>query len=123
MSNVALAAAVTSYARIVMIPFKLDPNTLYTDTDSAFTTKPIDPSLIGLELGEMKDELQGKMINEAYFLAPKNYGYYIIDIVTGIKQEFSVFSGVPRNSLSFEEVKSIFEGKTITKTISNRFYK
>ena len=30
-SNVAIAAAVTAYARIVMIPFKLDPNTLYTD--------------------------------------------------------------------------------------------
>jgi hypothetical protein len=55
MSNVAIAAAVTSYARITMIPFKIDPNTLYTDTDSAFTSKPIDPSLIGLELGMMKD--------------------------------------------------------------------
>jgi hypothetical protein len=28
MSNVAIAAAVTSYARIHMIPFKIDPNTL-----------------------------------------------------------------------------------------------
>ena len=123
MSNVAIAAAVTSYARIIMIPFKLDPNTLYTDTDSAFTTKPINPNLLGLELGEMKDELKGQIINEAYFLGPKKYGYYIIDNVTNNKQEFSVFSGVPRNSLSFEEVKSIFEGKTIVKTIPNRFYK
>jgi hypothetical protein len=40
MSNVAIAAAVTAYARIVMIPFKIDPNTLYTDTDSSFTSKP-----------------------------------------------------------------------------------
>jgi hypothetical protein len=38
MSNVAIASAVTAYARIVMIPFKIDPNTLYTDTDSYFTT-------------------------------------------------------------------------------------
>src|SRR6266478_2595449 len=122
MSNVALAAAVTAYARIVMIPYKLDINTLYTDTDSIFTIKPIDPNLLGVELGEMKDELKGQMINEAYFLAPKKYGYYIIDNL-GNKQEFSVFSGVPRNSLSFNEVKSIFEGNIITKTISNRFYK
>lgn len=49
-------------------------------------------------------------------------GYYLID-KSGIKQEFSVFSGVPRNSLTFDEVKSIFEGKTITKNIPNRFYK
>ena len=123
MSNVAIAAAVTAYARVIMIPFKLDPNTLYTDTDSAFTTKPIDPNLLGLELGQIKDELKGQVINEAYFLGPKKYGYYIIDNVTGNKQEFSVFSGVPRNSLSFEEVKSIFEGETIVKTIPNRFYK
>ena len=125
MSNVALAAAVTSYARIIMNPFKLDPNTLYTDTDSAFTTKPINPNLLGIELGEMKDELKGQVINEAYFLGPKKYGYYIIDNITGIKQEYSVFSGVPRNSLSFDEVKSIsiFEGNQITKTIPNRFFK
>lgn len=123
MSNVAIAAAVTSYARIHMIPFKIDPNTLYTDTDSHFTTKPIDPTLLGLDIGLMKDELKGQLIQEAYFLGPKKYGYYIIDSETGVRKEFSVFSGVPRNSLSFEEVKSIYNGKTITKTIPNRFYK
>jgi hypothetical protein len=47
-SNVAIAAAVTSYARVVMIPFKIDPNTLCTDTDSIFITKPID-SLLKME--------------------------------------------------------------------------
>lgn len=73
-SNVALAAAVTSYARIHMIPFKIDPNTLYTDTDSIFTTKPLDPTLLGIamrELGQMKDELKGQVIEEAYFIGPK----------------------------------------------------
>ena len=122
-SNVALAAAVTSYSRIHMIPFKTHPDTLYTDTDSIFTTKAIDLSLIGLELGEMKDELKGKVIHEAYFLGPKKYGYYINDTITGIKKEFSVFSGVPRNSLTFEEVKAIFEGVIISKNLSNRFFK
>jgi len=47
MSNVALAAAVTSYARIAMIPYKLNPNTLYTDTDSAFMSVALDSNLIG----------------------------------------------------------------------------
>jgi hypothetical protein len=50
MSKVALASAVTAYARIAMIPFKLDPNTLYTDTDSVFTSKPIEPSLLADDL-------------------------------------------------------------------------
>lgn len=122
MSNVALAAAVTAYSRIHMIPFKINPNTLYTDTDSVFMSEPLDPSLISDELGMMKDELKGQVIEEAYFLGPKKYGYYMFN-KDGQRKEFSVFSGVPRNSLSFEEVKSIFEGKTITKNISNRFFK
>jgi hypothetical protein len=50
MYNVVLAATVTAYARIEIIPFKISPYTLYTDTDSAFTSKLIDPSLIGIEL-------------------------------------------------------------------------
>jgi len=121
-SNVAIAAAVTSYARIAMIPIKIDPNTLYTDTDSAFTTKPMDPTLLGPELGQYKDELKGLVINEAIFLGPKKYGYYIID-AEGNRKDYSVFSGVPRNSLTFEEVKAISNGETITKDIPNRFYK
>jgi hypothetical protein len=100
MSNVAIASAVTAYARIVMIPLKLDPNTLYTDTDSIFTSKPIDPSLLGDDLGKLKDELNGKVIKEAYFLGPKKYGYYLIED-TGLITNFSVFAGVPRNSLTF----------------------
>ena len=40
-SNVAIAAAITSYARIHMIPFKIDPHTIYTDTDSVMTKKKI----------------------------------------------------------------------------------
>jgi hypothetical protein len=122
MSNVALAAAVTAYARIEMIPYKINPNTLYTDTDSAFISESINSNLIGTDLGLMKDELNGNTINEAYFVGPKKYGYYLINEL-GIKKEYSVFSGVPRNSLTFNEVKDIFEGKIITKTINNRFFK
>jgi hypothetical protein len=122
MSNVGLAAAVTAYARMHMIPFKIHPDTLYTDTDSAFTTSQMDPSLIGKELGLMKDELKGLLIEEAYFVGPKKYGYWLLDR-DGTRIEESVFSGVPRNSLSFNEVKSIFEGQTIIKNVSNKFYK
>jgi hypothetical protein len=111
-SNVAIAAAVTAYARIVMIPFKIDPNTLYTDTDSAFTSTPIDISLIGDQLGEMKDEMNGILIQEGLFLGPKKYGYWYFD-KDGNRVNASVFSGVPRNSLTFYEIRSIFEGKTI----------
>jgi len=121
-SNVAIAAAVTAYARIIMIPFKLDPNTLYTDTDSSFTSAPIDPLLLGDHLGQMKDEMKGVIIQEALFLGPKKYGYWYLDN-EGNKVEKSVFAGVPRDSLTFEEIKAISEGNVITKNVSNRFYK
>jgi len=121
-SNVAIAAAVTAYARIVMIPFKLDPNTLYTDTDSIFTTKPIDPNLIGDLLGQMKDEMRGVLIQEGLFLGPKKYGYWYFDKDNN-KVEASVFSGVPRNSLTFDEIKTINQGNVIIKNVSNRFFK
>jgi hypothetical protein len=122
-SNVAIAAAVTAYARIHMIPFKLDPNTMYTDTDSYFTTTPIDPLLLGDQLGLMKDEMKGVLIQEALFLGPKKYGYWYYD-KDGNKVEKSVFAGVPRDSLSFNEIKyNLFMGETITKNVDNRFYK
>jgi hypothetical protein len=121
-SNVAIAAAVTAYARIIMIPFKIDPNTLYTDTDSAFTSAPIDSSLIGDQLGQMKDEMKGILIQEGLFLGPQKYGYWYLD-KEGNKVTSSVFSGVPRNSLTFEEIIEISKGTTITKNIPNRFYK
>ena len=103
MSNVAIAAAVTSYARIVMIPIKLDPNTLYTDTDSAFTTKPMDPALLGPELGQYKDELKGQVINEAYFLGPKKYGYYIIYTlkITNSKRKAIYENGIFSNTIPY----------------------
>ncbi len=78
-SNVAIAAAVTSYARIHMIPYKLLPGCVYTDTDSIFTTSKLPDHLLGTEIGEMKDELSGITINEAYFLGIKQYGYWYVD--------------------------------------------
>lgn len=107
MSNVAIASAVTSYARIVMIPYKVDPNTLYTDTDSAFTSKPIDPSLLSDALGAMKDEMNGIKIEEGLFLGPKKNGYWYYD-KEGKKVYASVFAGVPRNSLTFDEISCIY---------------
>jgi hypothetical protein len=56
LSNGAIAAAVTAYARIHMIYYKLLPGTVYTDTDSIFTTEELSEHLIGPGLGLMKVE-------------------------------------------------------------------
>jgi hypothetical protein len=122
MSNVALAAAVTAYARIHMIYYKLLPGTVYTDTDSIFTTDVLPELLIGANLGEMKDELNGKVIQEGLFLGLKKYGYWYLD-ENNNKIEKSVFAGVKRDSLIFSEIIDLYEGFKIHKTVDNRFYK
>lgn len=99
-SNVAIASAVTSYARMHMITFKTNYNVIYTDTDSIFTTDKLPDELIGSELGLMKDELDGGIIEAGYFLGIKQYGFKYTD--NGQIKEKSVFAGVKRNSLTFE---------------------
>jgi len=70
--NVAIASAVTSYARIHMLQFKNNPNfdIYYSDTDSIIVNKQLK---IGNDLGELKDELKGGIIIEGYFFAGKKY--------------------------------------------------
>ena len=45
------------------------------DTDSLYTDKPIPLEFISEELGDLKDELKGDIIQEAFFVAPKVYGF------------------------------------------------
>jgi len=68
-SHVGIASAVTSYARIEMMELKmlltkLNIKLYYTDTDSIFTDKEILEYLIGKDLGQLKDELNGKFIKK-----------------------------------------------------------
>ena len=123
LSNVAIASAVTAYARIHMIPFKLDTDCYYTDTDSIFTKTKLNTSQIGDDLGLMKDELGGKLVKEAYFLGIKQYGYSYIDPLGGETVNKSVFAGVARNSLTLNQIKELHLGGKISKTISSKFFK
>lgn len=122
MSNVAIASAVTAYARIHMIQFKNNENCFYTDTDSIFTDKPLDIKFMGKEIGLMKDEMDGVVINQGLFMGIKKYGYQYKDI-NGKVVDKSVISGVERDSISFNELENIFNGKTITIKTKDVFHK
>ncbi len=78
--NVAIAAAVTSHARILMHQFK-DINTFYTDTDSIFTSQALPSHMVGKDLGLMKNELEGKakggLITRDYFLGLNAHRAYM----------------------------------------------
>lgn len=117
-SNVAIAAAVTANARLIMNVYKIaaGDSLMYTDTDSIFTTKPLDTKLVGKALGMMKDELNGKVIDEAYFFGIKKYAYRIGDEV------FSVFAGIKRNSLTWQNVLDINNSKTVESLQKNVFF-
>ena len=121
-SNVAIAAAITAYARTHMLKFKIAGEVLYTDTDSIITTSPLDPSLINNELGMMKDELGGLLIKEAYILGIKQYGYWYLDNENN-RIERSVVAGIKRNSLPFDVITNLAYGGTYTTTIPNQFRK
>jgi hypothetical protein len=71
-ANVAISSAVTAYARIHLITFKITGSCVYTDTDSVFISEKLDDKFIGSELGFMKDELPGLIIKEGYFLGIKS---------------------------------------------------
>jgi hypothetical protein len=121
-TNVSIASAITSYARIEMMQYKLNYDVLYSDTDSIFTTQSLPQHLIGNELGMMKDELEGGIIREGYFLGIKQYGYRIVDKSDNSKVS-TVFAGVKRNSLTFKDVIDLNAGKEILVTNDSRFYK
>lgn len=56
-NNVAIASAITAYARIHMMKYKLDPSCVYSDTDSVFTKDTLGLIEEGKEIGKFKDEL------------------------------------------------------------------
>lgn len=121
-TNVSIASAITSYARIEMMQYKLNYDVLYSDTDSIFTTEKLPDNLIGNELGMMKDELEGETITEGYFFGIKQYGYLVIDksrnsIVT------TVFAGVKRNSLTWRDIINLSKGDSVNVINDARFYK
>jgi hypothetical protein len=71
--NIAIASAITAYARIHMSKFKNNSefNLYYSDTDSIYIDKPLDKSLVNDKtLGLMKLE---NTLSEAIFLSPKVY--------------------------------------------------
>ena len=121
-TNVSIASAITSYARIEMMQYKLNYDVLYSDTDSIFTSDKLSDDLIGGELGMMKDELEGETISEGYFFGIKQYGYLVIDKSRNSKVT-TVFAGVKRNSLTWRDILNISKGEILNIPTGIRFYK
>lgn len=105
--SIAIASAVTAYARMYMTLVKNNANfkLYYNDTDSAIIDQPLQSSLIGDELGEFKLEFE---ISEGVFLCPKVYGIIYIDSRTNTKQEVVKIKGA-KNPISFNSLKDLLK--------------
>ena len=124
-SNVAISAAVTAYARIEMMKYKVDPSykIYYTDTDSIFLNKPLPDYLVGESLGLMKNELKKygcEYAERAIFVGNKKYAYQFIDMNGNLKTR-TVFSGIKRDFLTWEQIENMSNGKIITVKLPNVF--
>lgn len=118
--NIAIASAITSYARVHMSAFKNNPNynLYYSDTDSIVIDKALDPSFVGNVLGQLKLE---HTIKKAVFLAPKVYG--IIDTdgnkiikVKGITHDLS-------SQLSIIDLENLLVENTSKEFTQEKWYK
>ena len=102
--NIAIASAVTAYARIHMSQFKNNPNLprlLYSDTDSAYFDGPLPDSFISNTiLGALK--LEG-IYDNAVFLAPKVYALQnqdgTITKIKGLSKEAIINNNITLESL------------------------
>ena len=127
-SNVAIAAAVTSYAQMVMMKYKTLPGytIYYSDTDSIFINKPLPDHLVDSnELGFMKNELyklKTNKIDVGIFLGNKKYGLLYTNDVNETKF-LSVFSGASKGALTFDEMMAMSRGEVVPKEFEDVFYR
>jgi len=102
--NVAVASAITAYARVVLYPHRKDA--IYTDTDSivisssALGRAPNDIApIISNNLGDFKIE---SVIAAFLAIADKRYGFVCMDNAEIVK-----FRGLPRGSMTLDELYSL----------------
>lgn len=73
-------------------------------------------------MGDFKDEMNGLIIQEGVFLGIKQYGYWYFN-KDGERVVKTVFAGVKRDSLTFDQILDLKNNKQITVKNDNRFFK
>jgi len=118
--NIAIAAAITGYARIHMSQFKnnKDFNLYYSDTDSAYIDAPLNESFISNKIGFMKLEYVCK---DAVFLAPKVYSLIIDsgEVIMKIKG----LSNKSLNKITIDDLKVLLNKDSKFESNQEKWYK
>jgi hypothetical protein len=103
--NIAIASAISSYARIHMSQFKNNPDykLFYSDTDSAYTNKPLpDHQVSNTELGKMKLDF---VANKGIFLSPKVYSLLLLN--GDLKSKVKGLTSENINKLNINDFESL----------------
>ena len=119
--NIAIASAITSYARIHMSQFKnnKDYKLFYSDTDSIFTDKPLSEDLISETiLGKLKLEMIAK---KAIFLAPKVYS--LLSINDELKSKVKGLTHDNIIKLNINDFESLLSKDSLLEFKQNKWYK
>lgn len=106
-SAVHIAAAISSYARMIINDYKNIPGNpcIMSDTDSAVLPKPLPNHLVGKKIGQMKLE---QNIIKGIFIRKKLYC-----IINSENQEIIKSSGIDSNRLSYNLFKKLLNGESI----------
>jgi len=106
-SAVHIAAAITSYARMIINEYKNIPGNpcIMSDTDSAVLPHPLPDYLIGSDLGQMK--LENK-IKKGIFIRKKLY--YILN---SENKEIIKASGIDSSRLNYDYFVKLLSGESI----------
>jgi hypothetical protein len=119
-SSVAIAAAISAYARMEMAPLLLDEelNILYTDTDCVKSTQKITEldrykHLAHKGLGGLAYEYT---LTESIYLTPKVYG----GIIKDSKKEFTKVKGF-KDTIEFNQLKDLLFNKEPLKLNQNKW--
>lgn len=106
--SIIISIFTTSYASIFMNKFLnlIDNPCVYTDTDSVFLEKPLDPQYVGDGLGQFKFE---GIVKKGYFIAPKLYCLEMNNEKIIIKSK-----GVKNEKLNIQNFKDLLEGKVVS---------
>jgi hypothetical protein len=115
--NIAIASTITSAARVFMSAFKnrSNFNLYYSDTDSIVIDQPLDDSIVGKELGQLKLE---HTISRAIFLAPKVYG-----LITEGGEEVIKVKGLSPSDIHIGDLEQLLVNDSSKVFTQDKWYK
>lgn len=121
-TNIAIAAAITSYARVTMSAFKNSSLFIlyYSDTDSIFIDRELPEAFVGNGLGQLKLE---HVIAKAVFLAPKVYSFITVDGKEVTKIKGISPKAIKAEKLGFNELSDLLYQDTSKELSQQKWFK